>query len=196
VTLRNRTPRDKSVRRRNLAWLTGNHTLIFMAEERRSGLDVGGVDPGALVLAGAGAAFSFISQPGDWSPLSLIVGVALTFVVIAYHHQAPGPGTPRHWLLRLAFGAVLGLTLGITLAWPLQQLVMVHLYGTVQDDNGNSSAGISTTMAVYWIWPVLTVIPALLEPRMTRALDATRHRRAKDVPAEATKVDESVTPSG
>lgn len=152
-----------------------------MAQERgKSGIEVGGVDPGALILAGAIAAYSFIAQPGDWTPLSLVVGLALTFVVIAYHHEAPNRGTPRHYLLRFAFGAVLGLTLGIALAYPIQQLVMVHLYDAAQDGDGNSLAGSNTTTAIDCLWPVLTIVFGLLEPRLTGLLD---RRRPERVPA-------------
>lgn len=139
-----------------------------------------GVDPGALALATAAAGVTFVTGNGDWSPAAVLVGISLGLVVIAFHRPVGASPTPRHALLRLAFGAVIGLTVAIGFAWPLQELVFSHLYSTMRDELGNSDAGGATTSALYFIWAALAV--AALEPPLSRLLDRPRrsHPRSPD----------------
>jgi hypothetical protein len=82
------------------------------------------VDPGALILATLAAASVFILGPGEWTLLSLIVGLALLFVIVGHHEQIPYERTWRNWTLKMAFACAAGLALCICISWPLQEWII------------------------------------------------------------------------
>jgi hypothetical protein len=143
-----------------------------------------GVDPGALVLAAAAAAISFLTGEGDWGPNAVVVGVTLTAIVLGYHRPVDPSPTWRHWALRLAFGTVLGFALGFAVAWPLQELVMSHLYSDEQNENGESKAGDMTTQWIIGGWAVLSLALAWKEAAVAAALDRRRGQQSPNQSAE------------
>jgi hypothetical protein len=164
------------------------HPALFYpglpAESGTSPGPVPGVDPGALVLAAAAAAISFLTGEGDWGPNAVVVGVTLTAIVLGYHRAVDPSPTWRHWALRLAFGTVLAFALGFALAWPLQELVMSNLYSHEQNENRESKAGDMTTRWIIGGWAVLSLVLAWKEAALAAALDRRRGQQSPNQSAE------------
>jgi hypothetical protein len=129
------------------------------------------VDPAALGLAGLAAILAFTIGPGDWDGLSLVFGLALTFVVLGYHQPTPG-GTPtfRVVIQRLAFASFLSLAIGLCLAWPLQSLILQPLDPAYLPGSDEHVASGRATIIILIMWFPLTAVFAHLEPRLNRLL--------------------------
>lgn len=129
------------------------------------------VDPAALGLAALAAILVFTIGPGDWDALSLVFGLALTFVVLGYHQPTPGE-TPTYRVViqRLGFASFLSLAIGLCLAWPLQSLIWEPLDPRYLPGSDEHVASGQATRTIIYMWFPLTVLFAILEPRLDRLL--------------------------
>jgi len=135
------------------------------------------VDPAALGMAGLAAIFAFTTGPGDWGILSLIVGLAFTFVLLGYHETCPNrTRSIRAIIRRLAFAWFLALSIGLCFAWPIQSLILQPLDPTYLPDVGEYQAAGQTTMTIAVLWFPLTAVLAWQEPRLAQQLDRGRGR--------------------
>lgn len=131
------------------------------------------VDPGALALATVGGAVAFIYAGDDWDILAVVIGLMLLLILLAHHHAAPTNGSPRSYLLRLAFGATTGLAFSIAVA-PLIEYGIITPFFHTEDDDGFSMDAWHTTVALSVVWVVAAASLAVFEPRIARWLDRGR----------------------
>lgn len=75
----------------------------------------GGIDPAALAAASLASAVSTIVQPGPYTPVTLIVGLTILFVVMAYDIEAY-----RSTFQSMAYSAVLSMTSILASGYPLE----------------------------------------------------------------------------
>jgi deazaflavin-dependent oxidoreductase (nitroreductase family) len=71
--------------------------------------------------------FAFIVGESDWSLSTLVVGVTVLAVVLAYHRGVATEPSAGKVIGSAAFGAVVALGLCVALAWPVQQWLVVPL---------------------------------------------------------------------
>jgi hypothetical protein len=140
------------------------------------------VDPGALVLAALAAASAFILGPGEWGVLSLVIGLALLFVIIGHHEPVPQETTWRNWILRVAFASVVGLALDLCIAWALQEWIMKPFFP-------GANAAENTTKVLSYLWFGFVLLLAASEQRISTSLDrplvTSRQRKASSDLADA-----------
>ncbi|MGC5173282.1 hypothetical protein ACLQ2Q_21790 [Microbacterium sp. DT81.1] len=130
------------------------------------------VDPAALGLAGVAAAVTFTAGPGDWGILSLVIGLALTFVLLGYHQATPRRAVNiRVVVRRLAFASFLALSIELCVAWPLQSWVIQPMDPSLVSGTDEHVAAGRTTEVLACAWFPLTVALAMLERPLVRLLD-------------------------
>lgn len=111
-----------------------------------------GVDRAALIFAAAGSAASLAASDGSWSPMATMFGASFVLLVLAFHRPATG-GRLRCWLIRLAFGSALTVSLFLSVGnW-------------VADGSGREFGGGALAIAA-----LTAVVLALLEPAYVRLL--------------------------
>ncbi|MDR6620273.1 hypothetical protein [Sinomonas atrocyanea] len=136
------------------------------ADDRAHGaLGAGAVDTGALTTAIVAAGAAFFAQPGDWTFLSVVLGIAFLLVLLAYHRPREGAPTLQAVFVRAAFAGTVGLSLCIAAGAPLQ----LAAEGAGMP-NAHHEAADAVTEWVSWAWVPVTLLVFWLEPRITRAL--------------------------
>lgn len=75
----------------------------------------GGIDPAALAAASLASAISTIAQPGPYTPITMVVGLTILAVVLAYDVEAF-----RTKFQSFAYSAAAGLTATLALGYPFE----------------------------------------------------------------------------
>jgi hypothetical protein len=111
--------------KRNEAQVSEHDVLSRTWEDR--------TDQAALMGAALAAIFATVISPGIYSVFDIVVGLALSIVLIGYYKPPPVYGWEAT-RKALALGAVAALLANITFSWPIQEiLVRIHFF----DDCGN-----------------------------------------------------------
>lgn len=134
-------------------------------EGDRGAPGVGTVDTGALTTAIVAAGAAFFAQPGEWTFLSVVLGIAFLLVLLAYHRPQQGAPTLQAVFVRGAFAGTVALSLCIAAGAPLQLLAE-----GAGMPNGHLEAADAVTEWVSWAWAPATSLVFWLEPRIARAL--------------------------
>ncbi|MCH6471414.1 hypothetical protein [Sinomonas terrae] len=139
----------------------------------RPALEDGGADrdAGALTTAVVAAGAAFMAQPGDWTFLSVILGIAFLLVLLAYHRPRTGRLTVQSVVVRAAFAGTAALSLGIAVGYPIQ--LAAEAAGLRKPDE-------IATDWISWGWfPAMLVIfwvePQIVKALMRRAPKLRRH---------------------
>lgn len=156
-------------------------------DEPRSASGPGTVDTGALTTAIVAAGAAFFAQPGDWTFLSVVLGIAFLLVLLAYHRPREGAPTLQAVFVRAAFAGTVALSLCIAAGAPLQLLAE-----GAGMPNGRHEAADAVTEWVSWAWVPVTLLVFWLEPRIARALATSRpdRREPKAAGDEAPRAEE------
>ncbi|WP_138444131.1 hypothetical protein [Sinomonas susongensis] len=127
------------------------------------------VDPGALTTAIVAAGAAFFAQPGDWTFLSVVLGVSFLLVLLAYHRPRESAPTVQAVFVRAAFAATVALSLCIAAGAPLQLAAE-----TTGIPGSNHEAADAATEWVSWAWVPTMLLVFWLEPRIARVLTGKR----------------------
>ena len=130
------------------------------------------LDTGALTTAIVAAGASFFAQPGDWTFLAVVLGIAFLFVLLAYHRPLEGDPTVQGLFVRGAFAGTVALSVCI-IAGPPLQLAAVN----AGMPNEKLQAAEAVTEWVSWAWVPITLAVFGLEPRIAQALQRQRTKQ-------------------
>ena len=128
---------------------------------------------GMLLLFGLLLLRRSIPESLEKTAALLLQYLPLLLILLAHHHAAPTDGSPRSYLLRLAFGATTGLAFSIAVA-PLIEYGIITPFFHTEDDDGFSMDAWHTTVALSVVWVVAAALLAVFEPRIARWLDRGR----------------------
>ncbi|GAA3403006.1 hypothetical protein ACKAE7_18110 [Pseudarthrobacter sp. NKDBFgelt] len=92
------------------------------ADAKNSHLDLGKVDPGALLIAVLVVAVTPWTEDGSWEPINTITACVVLFVLLAF----AWPAQRVRWRILVAVGSVFALVSGAALAWPLQDILKLE----------------------------------------------------------------------
>ena len=130
------------------------------------------IDTGALTTAIVAAGATFFAQPGDWTFLSVVLGIAFLFVLLAYHRPPEGGRSLQGVFVRAAFAGTVALSLCIVAGPPLQLAAM-----NAGMANEEHEAADTVTEWVSWAWVPVTAAVFWLEPKIAQALVRRRPER-------------------
>src|SRR4051794_10400563 len=112
------------------------------------------VDPASLGLATIAGTWALFGPPGDWTITSVVIGLSITFLLLGYHGGAgTNDDTPPAWFRRAAFAALLALSICLTLAYPLQVLVIQPLDPSLTPETpGNAAYHVAADRSTTWLF--------------------------------------------
>jgi hypothetical protein len=110
-------------------------------------------DQAALMGAALAAIFATVISPGSYSIFDIVVGLALSIVLIGYYRPPPVYGWEAT-RKALALGAVAALLANVTFSWPVQEILLATRYF---DDCGNDAQCVADEITV-GLMPIVSTI--------------------------------------